>query len=87
MHDSILFAEIVDFKRETMNRRDFLLKLGKSIVVITAVTATGRLLSKKETDSTSCSTDSSCVGCASLQHCGLPKRNAYMTQNKVTQNK
>jgi hypothetical protein len=70
-----------------MNRREFLLKLGKSVLVITAVTATGRLLSKKDAGSESCATDSTCAGCGSLQRCGLPKRNDYLAQNKVNENK
>lgn len=74
-----------------MNRREFLLKLGKSVLVITAVTATGILL-KKEGDPEACADESSCAGCASLQRCGLPKRNAYvnrseyMKQNDQSQN-
>ena len=67
-----------------MNRREFLLKLGKSVLVITAVTVTGKLLSKKESDSAACSPESSCAGCASLQRCGLPKRNAYVSRNELS---
>ncbi len=70
-----------------MNRREFLLKLGKSVLVITAVTATGILLKKKKGDPEACADESSCAGCGSLQRCGLPKRNDYLAQNKVNENK
>lgn len=65
-----------------MERREFLMKLGKSLLLISAVAVAGRILSESEVpDGAACSDDTSCSNCSKSANCGLPKRSMYTTPN------
>jgi hypothetical protein len=65
-----------------MERREFLKRLGKSLLLISAVAVAGRLLSERGgPDEAACSDENRCSNCAKSAHCGLPKFHMYNNLN------
>jgi len=61
-----------------MERRIFLQKLARSLLVIGGVAAVGILLpDRNSTSGATCDSGNACDGCNQSAHCGLPQHKAY----------
>jgi hypothetical protein len=58
-----------------MDRRSFMIKLGKSLLIVAAATAVPSLL--KQNEANACASDSSCGSCPKSNRCQLPKFESY----------
>jgi hypothetical protein len=61
-----------------MERREFILKLSKSLLLIAGVTVAGLTLSKRnQAEAGGCAPEDICNGCSKSDKCGLPKKQNY----------